>query len=95
LYGYVWLRKHAIAFGSHCLRFRVTHRHVTKGWPRAHLGSFGRDHLGRIEQRAAGVNDARLNNANRLQMGGRLFVYFELLASGDIAVVAYDLAECF
>jgi len=28
-------------------------------------------------------------------MGGNLFGYFELLTGGDIAIVAYDLAERF
>ena len=40
-----WSWKHRIAFGSHCLRFRVRHRQVTKARPRAHLGSLGDDHL--------------------------------------------------
>lgn len=48
-FGYVWSRKHWIAWGNHSRLFRVKHRHVTKGVPRAHLGRFWADYLGRIK----------------------------------------------
>ena len=37
--------KHVIALGSHDLRSFVRHRQVTKGLPRAHPWSFGRDYF--------------------------------------------------
>lgn len=40
LFGYVWDRKHAIAFGIHCRRFRVILSAVTKGKPRVYLRDF-------------------------------------------------------
>ena len=82
-------RKHAIALGSHCLRSRVRHRQVTKGLPRAYLGSFARhDDLGFVLHGWR----SRLSDKSRPEEfdGGWIFA-LELLPGDDSSVGAREL----
>src|SRR5580692_6449462 len=82
-------RKHIIACGSHCLRSRVRHRHVTKGLPRAYLGSGVRhDDLGFVLH---GWRSWLSDKSRPEEFDGGWIFALELLSGHDGSVGAREL----
>jgi len=67
---------------------RVRQRHVAKGEPRAHLGSFGHDDLGFVEHPR---RIRQPGGAGAEQLTGDVLFYLKLLAEDDGTVTSVEL----